>query len=178
MSAPEYVDVTAKAAHEHNMSAQKHVMPNNDPALDMSHEHHHGHLHHSTHVEQGREDDVVYSKDTTLEKSAIPHQDPQDHDLHRRHLVSETKMATEDVDAEKGALSPIRSEEDPQTHTLSTVYTKHRVFFHLFIWLLFTGSVLPSSSQPCHCFTAGSMMSAPIVCFLTPRTCNRPARAS
>ena len=141
MSAPEYVDVTAKASHQHNASAQQRVVPNNNPALDISHEHNHGHLHHSAHAEQGRDDEVVYSKDTTFEKSSIPPQDPQDHDLHRRHLGNETKIATGAVDAEKGTLSPIRSEEDPQTHTVSTFYAKYRIFFHVFVWLLFTGLV-------------------------------------
>ena len=144
MSAAENVDVTAKAGHEHNASAQRHVIPNNDPALEKSHEHHHGHLHHSAHAEQGREDDTVYTKGTTFEKSTIPHQDPQYHDLYRRRLVSQTNMTTEAVDAEKGALSPVRSEEDPQTHTFSKFYAKYRVFFHFFTWLLFTGSVLCS----------------------------------
>ncbi len=146
MSAPEYVDVTAKAPHEHDVSVQQNVVPNNDPALDISHEHNHGHLHHSALVEQGREVGVVYSKGTTFEKSTIPHQDPQDHDLHRRRLANETKMVAEAMDAEKGTLSPVRSEEDPQTHTLSTFYAKYRIFFHLFIWLLFTGSVFRFSS--------------------------------
>ena len=147
MSAPDYVDVTADVPHGHNSSVQQHVVPNNDPALDISREHNHGHLHHSARAEQGREDGVVYSKDTTSEKSTIPHQDAQDHDLHRRHLGNETKMATETVDAEKGTLSPVRSEEDPQTHTLSSFYAKYRIFVHLFIWLLFTGLVLVSTSR-------------------------------
>lgn len=144
MSAPEYRDTAAEAPHEHvhNASAQQHVIPNNDPVLDTSHEHSHGHLHHSTHAQQGRQDDVVYSQGTTFEKSTIPHQDPQDHDLHRRHLANETKMATGTVDPEKGALTPVRSEEDPQTHTVSTFYAKLRIFFHMFIWLFFTGSVV------------------------------------
>ena len=178
MSAPEYVNVNAKAAHEHNASAQQHVIPNNDPALDILHEHHHGHLHHSAHAERGRDDDVIYSKGTTLEKNTIPHQDPQDHDLHRRHLVMETKMATEAVDAEKGALSPVRSEEDPQTHTLSTFYAKYRVLFHLFIWLFFTGSVLRSQSQPSLYSVAVIMTSALVIPFLMLAACNGLARAS
>ena len=151
MSAPDYVDVTADAPQTHNGSAQQHVVPNNDPTLDISHEHNHGHLHHSAHAEQGREDDMLYAKGTTLEKSTIPHQDPQDHDLHRRHLGNETKMATETVDAENGTLSPVRSEEDPQTHTLSSFYAKYRIFFHLFIWLLFTGLVWCSTFHHLPC---------------------------
>ena len=142
MAAPTYNDVTADLPKEHNTSPQHHVTPNSDPALNVSREHHHAHLHHDTYSEQDREDEVVYSKGTTFERSTIPHQDPLDHALHRRSNAAEHDSGRVDVaDAEKGTLEPVRSEEDPQTHTFSTFYAKHRIYFHLFIWLLFTGCV-------------------------------------
>lgn len=137
MAAPEHREPTHIAPHAHNSSPQHHVVPNLDPALEISNEHHHRHLHHDAFAEKGREDEVVYSKGTTFEKSIIPEESPQDHDLHRRRHPE--KGGVEVEDAEKG-VSPIRSEEaDPQTHTFSRFYAKYRIFFHLFIWLLFTG---------------------------------------
>ena len=136
---PDYVDVTV-TDETHNASPQKHVIANDDPALDKAHEHHHAHLHHDLNAEKGRNDEVVYSKGTTFESSTVPHQDPQDHDIHRRkHAEVAAGGLPAFGDPEKNGLSPIRSEEDPQTHTFSNLYRRYRLFFHLFIWLLFTG---------------------------------------
>lgn len=139
-TASDYVDVTDNDNPQHNKSSQQHVILNDDPALEKSHEHHHGHLHHNAKVENGREEEMVYSRGTTFEPSTAPHQDPQDHALHRRIEADITKGPIDAVDPEKGDLSPIRSEDDPQTHTFSNFYRKYRIFFHLFIWLFFTGS--------------------------------------
>ena len=141
MSRPEYLDVT-KAVDTHNPSAQTNVVQNDDPALDRSHEHHHRHMHHDKFAEQGREDEVVYSDGTTFERSAIPHQDPQDHDLARQRHGHPLKGSTDVVDMEKSVASPERMDEaDPRTHHFSNFYLKYRTFFHLFIWLFFTGYV-------------------------------------
>ena len=133
--------MTSATGDEHNASLQPHVIPNDDPALDRAHEHHHTHLHHDANAEKRREDEVVYSKGTTNEKSTIPHQDHQDHDLSRRKhtdISKGTPIASDSLaDAEQGGSA---SEElDPQTHTASNLYRKYRLFFHLFIWLVFTG---------------------------------------
>lgn len=141
MAAPDYHDPTQAVAQTHSISSQHRVVPNSDPALEASREHHHQHLHHDAFAEKGREDEVIYSKGTTFERSAIPNESRRSHELRTRHPG---KGEVEVGDAEKG-LSPVRSEEeDPQTHTLSTFYGKYRIFFHLFVWLLFTGYVLPS----------------------------------
>ena len=138
MAAPGHDDVMADGLH--NTSNQRHVEVNHDPALALDREHHHAHLHHDAHAEQGREDEVVYSIGTTFEKSTIPQQDPQDHDLHRRHHPSKHQGAMEVIDAEKGIMSPAPlEEEDPQSHKVSAFYVKYRIFFHLFVWLFFTG---------------------------------------
>ncbi|KAL9625479.1 MAG: hypothetical protein Q9160_000542 [Pyrenula sp. 1 TL-2023] len=115
---------------------QKGVMSNPDLALHLSHEHEHKHLHHSSFAEKGRQDEVVYSKDATFEKSNIPDQDPQDHHVRRR---TSDKNGISIDDAEKGQTSLQLGEEDPQTHTFSRFYAKYRWAFHIFIWLLFTG---------------------------------------
>lgn len=145
MAAPAYHDPTPTVGQTHNTSSQYHVRPNPDPALDLSHEHRHQHLHHDAFAEKGREDEVVYSKGTTFEKSTIPDESPLDHELHRRYHPG--KGEVEVGDTEKG-ISPVRyQEEDLQTHSFSNFYAKYRIFFHLFIWLLFTGYVLHSSCE-------------------------------
>jgi len=141
MSKVEYLDVS-EAPDAHSTSSQHHIVKNDDPALDISHEHIHGHMHHDKHAEQGREDEVVYSKGTTFERSTIPQQDPHDHDLARRRQADPSNGSSGVIDAEKAAMSPERLDEaDPRSHTLSSFYLKHRMFFHLFIWLFFTGYV-------------------------------------
>ena len=126
----------------HNASPQVGVEKNTDPALEYAHEHQHSHLHHSAAAMKGREEDVVYSKNTTDEPSTIPRADIMDDALHRRH-VTESKDGMHVHDAEKGGLSPSQteSEEDPRRHTLSSLYARSKIFVHLFIWLLFTGLV-------------------------------------
>ena len=127
--------------HKHNASPQHHVLINNDPALDTAHEHRHTHLHHSAHAEEGRRDNVMYSKRTTDERPIIPHQDHQDHNIERRKkaVVSDASpQITEGAtDTEKATYSS--EESDPQSHRLSNFYRKYRLFFHLIIWLVFTG---------------------------------------
>ena len=128
------------ASHTHHTaSTQRRLGPNNDPALDPAHEHHHTHLHHSERAMAGREDNMMYSKGTTDEPSTIPHQDPLDNALNRRHHPPDQKAGITVTDAEKGGLSPVQSEEDPQSHTFARFYSRYKIFFHLFIWLLFTG---------------------------------------
>lgn len=134
----DYIDVT-ESQPDHNPSSQQDVIKNDDPVLQKSHEHHHEHLHHDAHAEKGRKDEVIYSYGTTFEGRSIPHQDPQDHDLHRRRDADMAKEPATAFDREQGALSPSRSEEDPQTHTFSNLYKRYRIFFHLFVWLFFTG---------------------------------------
>ncbi|KAI4103153.1 MAG: hypothetical protein L6R37_003974 [Teloschistes peruensis] len=111
---------------------------NNDPALDVANEHAHGHLHHAPYAEQGRVE-TEYSKGTTYENSNIPSQDSHDQNLHRRHGPNDPEASAQFADAEKGIPSPDRSDEDPRFHRISNGYLQYRVFFHLLIWLLFTG---------------------------------------
>jgi CNT family concentrative nucleoside transporter len=134
----------------------KHLAHNPDLALHESREHHHEHLHHSARAEQGRTDDVVYSKGTTDEPSVIPRADVNDDYMHR-HKAAEAARGSSDVekpkyedkdlktyDAEKGSIiSPAHTADpehsDPQRHKASGFYRKYRIFFHLAILALFTG---------------------------------------
>lgn len=125
--------------HGQNPSVQHHIQRNHDPALDPANEHIHGHLHHTAHAEQDR-CETEYSKGTTFEKSNIPNQEPHDQPIHRKHPPANPPITSTVADTEKGDFSrDSSSEDDPRTHTLSNFYLKYRLFFHLFIWLLFTG---------------------------------------
>ena len=147
MAVPEHSDVTENKSHSHNPSAQHNVEKNNDPALDTTNEHTHAHLHHSARAERGR-DQTEYSKGTTYEHSNIPSQDPHDQTVHRSHSLDGPGPKVPAVaDTEKGNLSPDnRSDEDPRTPSF---YQKYRIYFHLFIWLLFTGSVYIPHKMMC-----------------------------
>lgn len=125
---------------DHNFSAQRNVAINNDPALDISHEHRHAHLHHDAFAEKGRHDDPMYTTGTTFEHSMIPDQSPMDHNLHRRHHLAE-KGTVEVIDTERAATQspPLTAEDDPRSHSFSNFYARYRIFFHLALWLLFTG---------------------------------------
>jgi hypothetical protein len=132
---------TPEVKHGHNTSTQHDVELNSDLALHLSREHHHQHIHHSAHAQKGRTDEPFYSKGTTSEISAIPDAGPQDHELHRRHHPEKNGFAHGDAE-QGGNINPIQ-EEDPQTHAFSGFYVYWRTFFHIFIFLLFTGYVGP-----------------------------------
>lgn len=125
---PSYVDVRG-----HSPSSQQDMTQNDDPALQNSNEHHQDHVHHNANAEK----DEVYG--TTFEGTAIPNQNPQNHDLHRRRHADMTKEPKATMDPEQGTMNPIRSEENPQTHTFLKFYQRYRIFFHLFFWIVFTG---------------------------------------
>lgn len=133
-------------AAEHNSSPQANVVPNADPALDVSREHHHPHLHHDEFAEKGHKDEIAYSNGTTQDPPRIP----TESDLHHRHVPEKNleKSGIIDIDdAEKGSTSPVttaRGEEEKKRGPVARFYAKYRLFFHLFIWLFFTGYVASS----------------------------------
>lgn len=128
--------------HGHNPSLQKDVQENPDLALRYSHEHQHQHLHHGRNSLSGRHDDILYAKG--VDASHIP---PQDYSHH--HTVPENSVDSKDqrfsvTDAEKGDLSPSKvstneGERAGRKYRFSGFYSKYKIFFHLFIWLFFTG---------------------------------------
>lgn len=133
----------------HNYSSQTDVVKSDDPALDISREHHHNHLHHSARAEKGREDEVVYAMGTTDEKSNIPDPDRMDHSLHNRHHPERPMDKKNDIgidyeDREKGYGSEDHSGEGEVSrgHNLKRFYRHYKVFIHIAILLVFTGSVL------------------------------------
>jgi CNT family concentrative nucleoside transporter len=141
-------------------NSEHHVVQNLDPALDPAHEHSHGHLHHSAKAEQGRHDDPVYSIGTTGEKSTVPDADPMDHALHRRGHPERHNLSSGDKDinnkdikdpsiaydnkydvenASAGIAGGFSEEEREKDTGFAKIYRRYRIFFHIGIFLLFTG---------------------------------------
>jgi hypothetical protein len=132
--------------HGHNPSRQEGVTENNDLALRYSHEHQHQHLHHGRTSISGRHDDILYAKGTTLDK----HVPTQDFSHHPHSVDAKDQLyggSSDSTDAEKGGLHATRvsttgtndGENAGRKYRFSTFYAKYKIFFHLFIWLLFTG---------------------------------------
>lgn len=130
------------AEHEHNASAQTGVVPNPDPALDVSREHHHAHLHHSEMATKGREDDVVYSKGTTDEKSIIPDANVMDNSLHKLGHPEKHDHDHDTYDIKDAENLSRRPSDENSSHKstgrIKRFYAKYKVFFHAYIWLHFT----------------------------------------
>lgn len=132
-------------AAAHNSSPQTHVAANDDPALDLSREHYHAPLHHDPSAMKGHKDEIAYTYGTTVDPPSIPGKA----DVHHRHTSEKSteKQGVIDIDdAEKGSTSPVttaRGEEGKKRGPVGRFYSRFRLFFHLFIWLLFTGYVVP-----------------------------------
>lgn len=111
----------------HKPSTQQNVVQNDVPTFPSSYRHH------PDHVQKGRENEVIHSHPTKLEKSSIPDQDPQNLDLHKK------RHADVAIDPEQGAMRSAHSGDDPSAHVSFNLYQKYRKFFHLFFFALFTG---------------------------------------
>lgn len=128
---------------EHNNSPMPGVVRNDDPALDISREHDHQHVHHSARA--AHPDNVVYSTGTTDDKSTVPQPSAQDSHLHYRHHADEKhdleKAGGYDYEIEK----PTRTSSDPEEpekkpwYSPSVLYRKYRLIVHIFLGALFTG---------------------------------------
>ena len=93
---------------------------------------HHSHLHHDANVEKSTHDEVVYSKHKPLESPR--------NDVQRRRGANDPEDFSDSLNHEKGSLNRLDADEDSQPHTFSRFYAKYRMIFHIFVWLLFTGS--------------------------------------
>jgi concentrative nucleoside transporter, CNT family len=129
--------------HGHNPSLQKDATPNPDLALHYSHEHQHDHMHHGRPSLAGRHDDILYAKGTEFEKSHVPEQDHSHHHHTKAGIETSDHEYSGSSDAEKGGVQPTRIDtnetDDPKKHRFSRFYRKYKIFFHIFIWLFFTG---------------------------------------
>lgn len=122
--------VSTGVSHDPNAAAPlDHVIPSRDPATEVAREQPHS-----------RDDEASNPKSTMSEKTTAPYQESQAQDLHRRNQPGDRKIEAEMADPEKAGLSLGLSEEpDSQPGTSSSIYAKYRIFFHLGIWLFFTG---------------------------------------
>lgn len=96
-----------------------------DPVLDPENQHHHPHHHHTNFAEQGREDEVVYSNESSIEKAekGIPEPTTLDH--------SNNSQSEKDEEF---------AETQPAARPWYRRAMKHwRHVAHAVIWLLFTG---------------------------------------
>ena len=130
----DYMDVG-----DHSLSPPQNVIQNDILAIQSPHEHYPDHVHHDEHTEKGRKDEIAVPDGTTFEKSSIMPQDLPHHDLHRRQHAVMVKEPVAAINPEQGTVCPSHSSEDPQTHSVSMYYTRYRIFFHLFLGVLFTG---------------------------------------
>lgn len=118
----------------HNSSAQQHVYVNPDPALDISNEHRHPHVHHGQAAVPDEKDDIVFAKAsdkyagdaTTTVAAAAP-------DYKVRQMGS-------NEDEESGRVGDIDDEDSRPAGRWSfrRLYKKFKIFFHLFIWAVWT----------------------------------------
>lgn len=122
--------VSNSVAHDQNTIAPlDHGGQSHAPALEVAHEHLHG-----------RGDEASYSKSTTLGKTTAVDQELQPHDLQRSHPPKDRKIQPGVSDPEKADLTLGLSEEaDSRSGSFSKFYANYRIFFHLAIWLFFTG---------------------------------------
>lgn len=140
---------------EHNNSPMPGVARNDDPALNITQEHDHQHVHHSARA--AHPDNIVYTTGTTDEKSNIPNPSVQDSHLHHRHIADEKvghhdieKVGHHDIEKAGGYDYEIekttRTSSDPEPeaekkkwYSPSVLYKRYRLPIHIFIGALFTG---------------------------------------
>ena len=123
--AQEYIDFTVDG--NQNAPSPESDESNNKSASSKSLEYQHAHLHHTANAKNGGEDEVLYSHGKTPIQNAAG-------------SANVSQGPSHPAEPEKRSLDQFSVEEDPQSHTLSAFYSRYRLFFHLFVWLVFTGS--------------------------------------
>lgn len=118
--------------HDHNVSVEHNQAQNQEQAATILDDHSRGQqLHHDTDVELGQKKEIGY------QNSATNQNDPNPYD--QAHPDDPKKQPSHMISTENEELGHVTSEADPKGHSLSTFYVKYRMFFHLIIWLFFTG---------------------------------------
>ncbi|KAF2743051.1 sodium/nucleoside cotransporter 1 /nucleoside cotransporter 1 [Sporormia fimetaria CBS 119925] len=119
------------------------VAPNPDPALDVAHEHHHPHLHHSSAAEKGHteRDHPAYTVGTTPnDPGVIPEPSPRAANFDNVDIEKKANLGYE----EKGSLNRSSSnpdvvDEQPKRGGFKAFYARFRWAFHILIGAFFTG---------------------------------------
>ncbi|KAF2127963.1 hypothetical protein P153DRAFT_397852 [Dothidotthia symphoricarpi CBS 119687] len=130
----------------HNTSLQHGVLRNDDPALDINHEHHHEHVHHSARAAHEGNDVPAYTVGTTDDRTIVPNPSAHEQNLHHRHNhVGHDMEKAGGIDfEEKGTRSSSSPEgevemEKKSKWSPSGIYSKARLPVHILIGALFTG---------------------------------------
>lgn len=111
----------------HNSSAQQNVYVNPDPALDISNEHHHPHVHHGQTAVPDEKDDIVFAKASDKYSGD---QDAPDYKV--RQMGS-------NEDEESGRVGDIDDEHKRESKwSIRALYRRFRLPIHLFIWAVWT----------------------------------------
>ena len=114
-------------------------------SLDPSHEHKHEDHYHGKRASHDGRDQPAYSIGATNEPSVIV--DPsREADLHYQEKAKHEKGEDVNVgDIEKGEMGNVSqvstnsNELSPKTYKYSSFYRKHRIWFHMMIWIVVTG---------------------------------------
>lgn len=132
-----YRDGSNRDLHNHNASIEHNVAESQDSTPD---EHNYGHLYPNTPIDRSQKEEIISIKSTTNEKSKRPDEERQEPSLQRKvHPDISKSLPSKVINAENAELGHEASEVDLQAHLLSNFYIKYRIFFHLLIWLFFTG---------------------------------------
>lgn len=113
--------------------------PHHDPALDVTHQHHHEHIHHAV---RNSNEDVAYTTGTTTDPSNIPPQSSLQMAHEHKELGLDKDGLPAAMDEEKGSRSngSIEGSRDaPRKWDFGAFYRKYRWAFHIFWFVLFTG---------------------------------------
>ena len=137
-----FVVIMADIRDNHNASPMPGLARNDDPALDIAHEHQHPHVHHSPRA--AHPDNIVYTTGTTAETPSKL----LDNQVHHQHRHVDEKR---DIEKAGGYESEVekatRSSSDPEVETgktkskwsFSSLYRRFRLPVHIFLGMLFTG---------------------------------------
>lgn len=139
MSAGSTVVATPGPGHNpaggHNSSAQQDVYANPDPALDISNEHHHPHVHHGSTAVPDEKDDIVYAKSSD---KYTGDGDPAAPDYKVRQMGS-------NEDEESGRVGRIDDDYDGPpaknwdfSRFMRWAYKKYKPLFHGVFWAVWT----------------------------------------
>lgn len=116
----------------HNSSAQHDVYVNPDPALDISNEHHHAHVHHGQTAIPDEKDDIVFAKssDKYTGDHGVPAAAAPDYKV---------RQMSSNEDEESGRVGDIDNESKAaKKWSFKWVYRKYKLVFHLAIWAVWT----------------------------------------
>lgn len=123
----------------HNRSAQQDVRANPDPALDISNEHHHPHVHHGQTAIPDEKDDVVFARGS--DKYA------GDKDPSAAAPDYKVRQMGSNEDEESGRVGNIIDDDEDEggpargwdvKRFVKWLYRKYKPVFHVFFWAVWT----------------------------------------